>query len=231
MKGARATEIILDEDGSRLMTLSRIADTLGLPRSTVHSWASNREASGFPAPARTGVAITGHDDADLYDLDEVRVWHLFEYDPSLRGVAKRVRSDDPDRGGPAVIGRLLGVRTKRVSNWIARRANTRCPEPGPDGLYDLREWQEWFPRYAAAVAAKEHLRAQPASDRGTPAVVGRALGVDTRWVCVWIARRDSTGCPEPGEDGRYSLAEWRAWHDNWVRRPSVQRAQKRGQAA
>lgn len=140
---ARATEVVLAEDGTRLMTLSRVADLLGLSRSTVHSWAARRDATGFPMPAQTGVTVTGHDDADLYDLGAVRVWHVFEYDPNLRGVKLSARSADPARGGPAAVGRHLGVTTKRVCGWIERRADTHCPEPGEDGRYSLAQWEAW----------------------------------------------------------------------------------------
>lgn len=159
---ARPTPVVLAEDGARLAPLSRIADLLHVARSTMHAWVAAREINGFPLPARTG-HIVGHGAGDLYDIDAVRAWRLFDHDPNLRGVQRKHRATDPDRGGPAAIGRMLGVSTKRV--------------------------------------------------------------------CGWIERRDQTGCPQKGEDGRYSFDEWQAWHDAWVQRPGVTAAHGRTRAA
>src|SRR5206468_12806342 len=109
---ARPTPVILSEDGARLAPLSRIADMLRVPRSTMHAWVAARENNRFPLPARTG-HIVGHGAGDLYDIDAVKAWRLCKYDPDLRGVQKSARSDDPTRVGPAAIGRALGVPTKR----------------------------------------------------------------------------------------------------------------------
>lgn len=161
MRGARATAVVYTADDSRLAPLSRVADFMGVPRSTMHAWAKARDLNGFPEPARTGAVITGHAEADLYDIDEVRAWRHFGYRPS-RGVSRKDRSGDPTRVGPAAVARALGVTTKSVARWIERRESTGCPEPGEDGKYSLAEWLGWHAQWQArpmVVAARNRKRA------------------------------------------------------------------------
>lgn len=139
--------ILVEEDGTRLGTFVHIGEQLGVTAKQVFSWAARRSSNGFPEPARRGVLLGRK--VDLYDIDEVRVWHMF-YTPT-RG---RPAPQYPDRGGPAAIGRLLGVDTKQVCKWIDRRASNSCPEPGPDGLYSFSDWTSWRTRYTPSVGGR-----------------------------------------------------------------------------
>lgn len=124
--------ILQEEDGTRLGTLTHIAELLGVTPSRVHGWSVRRASSGFPEPVRQEV-FNGRT-VDVFDLDDVRVWHLFY-------VPHRGR---PVPGGAAEIGRALGVSTKQVSKWVERRASNGCPElaEGEDA------WKAWHAQYS-----------------------------------------------------------------------------------
>lgn len=231
----RPAPIIVEEDGTRLGGYTHVAAELRTTPGQVYSWATRRASSRFPEPVRRGVI--GGREVDLYDIDRCRVWRIFEYNPQ-RGKRRRPEGEDPDRGGPADIGRLLGVRTKQVCKWIERRARNASPAPGPDGLYDLAAWSTWHAWYTAlgsevrAGAARRlapELQDEP--ERGAPAIVAAALREPLPTVYRWIERRQSTACPMPDEDGLYSLAEWRAWHEAWRQRPGVIALHRRWRAA
>lgn len=145
MSGARQTPILITDEGAHLGTITHIAEALGVSPQQVHAWTERRVNNGCPDPVpginrRSG----GYVSADWYDIDDWRVWHMF-YEPSK--VRMSARSEDPNRGGAAAVGRLLGVSTKRVCAWIDRRSVNDCPEPGDDGLYDLQEWKGWHATY------------------------------------------------------------------------------------
>jgi hypothetical protein len=140
VKGARPTPIRV-EDGRRLGGLTHVGAELGVGGSQVDAWRRRRDANGFPEPVRRG-PVTGHADAELYDLDECARWRE-TYVPR-RGVPLRLRSKDPNRKGAADIARALGVPPRRVFGWTERRATNGCPQPGADGLYDEGEWRAWL---------------------------------------------------------------------------------------
>lgn len=136
--------IVVDEDGTRFGTLAHIAETFGVTVKAAWNWADRRDRNGFPEPARRAVLL-GRDVA-LYDLDEVRVWHLF-YEPAGGRPRPSVSADDPDRGWPSAVAQDLEVDVRRVYRWIQRRRSVRCPEPGADGLYSIQEWRTWYARW------------------------------------------------------------------------------------
>jgi len=56
-----------------LVGVAEIADTLGVPRTTVSMWAARRAASGFPAPLET-LAM-----GPVYSMTAVRAWYADRY--------------------------------------------------------------------------------------------------------------------------------------------------------
>lgn len=224
----RLSPIVIAEDGTRLGSVGRVGEALGVTPGQVSRWAERRVTSDFPLPVARGM-VAGRE-VDLYDLDACRVWHLF-YDPQ-HGVQRRARSADPGRGGSAAVARVLGVSDSRVTTWTSRRDRNGCPKPGEDGLYSFAEWKDWLPGYLASLTPKGRLRPQATADgRGTTGVIARALDVDVKLVRKWVSRRGTNGCPERDEDGLYVIATWERWHAEQQQRAYVRATRRRHSGA
>jgi hypothetical protein len=154
--------ILVEEDGTRLGTLVHVAETFGVTVKAAWNWAARRENNGFPEPVRRDV-LMGRNVA-LYDLDEIRVWHLF-YQPATGRPRPSISADNPDRGKPSAIAEALEVDVRRVYRWIERRRITKCPEPGTDGLYSISEWRTWYSRWQQRPAVQAEMAKRRRDDR------------------------------------------------------------------
>lgn len=108
---------------------------LGVTTAQVCKWIDARARSGCPVPGEDGLYA-------FADWEAWLVWYRTEYRPQT-GVRIGLRTEDPARGGPAAVGRHLGVPVKQVARWVADRRRTHCPEPGEDGLYAFADWEAW----------------------------------------------------------------------------------------
>src|SRR5206468_10328577 len=118
---------------------------LGVTTKQVCRWIERRASTNCPRPGPDG----------LYALADWEAWHANWHKP-------RVIADDPERGGPAAVGRRLGVSVNQVFMWIKRQAMTGCPRPGEDGLYSLTEWEAWHAEWVqrpSVTAARGRTRA------------------------------------------------------------------------